>query len=234
MPTATMKTKKTAYKRKNTRKRYARKNPTGTLAPARITYGSGKHFLSPKYMGTFPYADTESLALGVADIPTTRRFRLTSLHDPDFNVGGHQPRYHDEIAAFYSQYRVLGAKMKVVFSLSNPTGAGMTVAVRTSAGTGNDPTSHVELLERPDVKHVIMNSEKPSASLTCYYSAKKTFQTGDLSALTAQFGFSPSEEFYGNIHTINTFPGSAPQQVNVQVYIDYIALCSERKQVTAS
>lgn len=218
---------------KKTPKRRFRKKKYRT-APKKVTYGSGKHFLAPKYVGKLPYADTESLSLGLADIPTTRRFRLTSIFDPDFNVGGHQPRYHDQLAEFYSQYRVLGAKMRVVYNLSNPGGTGMTVGIRTSAGTGNDPTSHVEMLERPDVKHMILNGERPSGELTCYYSAKKTFQLGDMTPLTAQFGFSPQEEFYGNIHTINTFPGSAPQQVNVQVFIDYIVLCSERKQITAS
>lgn len=211
-----------------------RKKGTASTAKALVTYGSGLHLFSKKFVGKLPYADSINLPVGVSDIPYTYRYRLTSIYDPDFQVGGHQPRYHDQLEQFYSQYRVIGAKMRVVFSLANPTGVGMTVGLRTSSGTGNDPTNHVEMLERPDVKHVILNSQRPTASRTIFYSAKKVYGKGDMDALTAQFGFNPQEEYYGNIHTVNTFPGGTPQQINVQVHVTYIVLLTERKQITAS
>lgn len=42
------------------------------------------------------------------------KFRLNSIHDPDFTSGGHQPRGHDQYQAIYSKYCVVGAEVDVV------------------------------------------------------------------------------------------------------------------------
>ena len=37
-------------------------------------------------------------------------FRMNSIFDPDHTSVGHQPRFHDQVAAIYSKYCVIGAK----------------------------------------------------------------------------------------------------------------------------
>lgn len=41
------------------------------------------------------------------------KFRLNSIFDPDLTVGGHQPRGHDQWAAIYNKYCVVGATVRV-------------------------------------------------------------------------------------------------------------------------
>ena len=225
--------RKRIMRRRATNKWTRRKKGTASTRKAAVTYSSGLHFLSPKYLGKLPYADTKTIAAGVSGAATTYRYRLTSIQDPDYTGIGHQPRYHDQLEIFYGQYRVVGAKMTCKFSLVDPSHK-MTCGLRTSVGPANDPTSHIEMLERPDVKHLVLDSTRTHGSLTCFYSAKKTYGKGSLASLTASFGSSPTEEFYGNFHTINTIPGTAAHDVNVQVHITFIVLCTERKQISAS
>lgn len=37
-------------------------------------------------------------------------FRMNSIYDPDYTSVGHQPRFHDQIAAIYSKYCVIASK----------------------------------------------------------------------------------------------------------------------------
>lgn len=40
-------------------------------------------------------------------------FRLNSTNDPDLTGGGHQPKFRDQMASFYSKYRVLSGRIKI-------------------------------------------------------------------------------------------------------------------------
>lgn len=54
--------------------------------------------------------------LAPAIIPATQSFRANGLFDPDFSVGGHQPRGYDQWMALYWNWVVLSAKITVKFS----------------------------------------------------------------------------------------------------------------------
>ena len=41
----------------------------------------------------------------------------TSLYDPEYNSGGHQPMWYDQLGTFYNKYKVYGIKYK--FTLTN-------------------------------------------------------------------------------------------------------------------
>lgn len=229
------------YKKKPCKKNYKRnykkkckKPPTSTVARQKVTFSSGKHILAEKFIGKLPYSDTVVLAAGTSDIPNYHVFRWTSINDPDYTGVGHQARFNDELSPFYAHYRVIGAKAKITFSLINPAGGAMIVGLRNSAGTANQPGNQVELIERPDVNHIIINAERPSATLTKYYSAKKVFGAGKIADLTSVFNSNPSEEYYLNLHSCNMWPAGAPQQVSATVQLTYIVLCTERKQQLAS
>lgn len=47
------------------------------------------------------------------------QYRMNSIYDPDYTTGGHQPMFHDELAAIYDRYRVHGFGYKITVSGSN-------------------------------------------------------------------------------------------------------------------
>lgn len=46
---------------------------------------------------------------------TYQTFRSNSIYDPDYTYGGHQPRSHDQYAAYYKYYRVLSCSVRATF-----------------------------------------------------------------------------------------------------------------------
>lgn len=60
------------------------------------------------------YSDSVSLGNGV-DSPYKYTIRSNSLYDPDYQVGGHQPKGFDFWAGAYKRYLVYGAKLTAYF-----------------------------------------------------------------------------------------------------------------------
>lgn len=58
---------------------------------------------------------------------TETSFRLNSLFDPEFAVGGHQPYGYDQITPFYSRYMVHA--VDVEFTFSDPSSDGLYASV---------------------------------------------------------------------------------------------------------
>ena len=54
-----------------------------------------------------------------SDTMTDILFRLNSAYDPDWQVGGHQPRGHDRMSTLYKYYDVLWTGWKCTFSLAD-------------------------------------------------------------------------------------------------------------------
>lgn len=62
------------------------------------------------------YVDTVSIAASAAATPQMYQFRCNSVFDPDYTGVGHQPMFHDEMAAQYKYYTVLRSRIKLTFS----------------------------------------------------------------------------------------------------------------------
>lgn len=76
--------------------------------------------------------------------PGTFTIRLNSLFDPQYAVGGHQPRGFDEMSAIYGEYRVLAAKVVMV---CQPLSAGSHIfgwCISSSASPPGDVNSFME------------------------------------------------------------------------------------------
>lgn len=69
-------------------------------------------FVKLKYLQIFNLVHSTTLAAS--------NMRGNSLFDPDFAVGGHQPRGFDQWAALYDRYCVYGCSIKVTFTTPAP------------------------------------------------------------------------------------------------------------------
>lgn len=67
------------------------------------------------------YCDTVNLNAPVGGAPIHHAFRASSAYDPDFSLGGHQPKGFDEWMTVYNHYTVVGAKMTATPAQDNST-----------------------------------------------------------------------------------------------------------------
>jgi len=115
------------FRRKPTKKRKRTVRPTRTR---RITRRVPRRSTMPRTIG-FPQTyytrlqitDTLQLTQGFAGVPAVYQYRLNDLFDPDVTATGHQPKFFDQFAALYSEYKVLNAKITVKFSTSQASNA---------------------------------------------------------------------------------------------------------------
>lgn len=92
------------------------------------------------------YADTILLpAAGAPGVPVTWSFRANSMYDPDYTGLGHQPMFHDEMAAQYRFYTVMRSWIKVTF----PNDANITQNLFLFCDSDfNSPTNFSNMLEQ--------------------------------------------------------------------------------------
>jgi len=107
----------------------AKKKTTFTKRKRSTKYGRRKQFRKSGYKRTYPMYSS------ICGLPTTKTvnmpyhmefttstagihyntFRSNSIYDPDYTGGGHQPRSHDQYAAYYKYYRVLSTSIRATF-----------------------------------------------------------------------------------------------------------------------
>lgn len=71
-------------------------------------------FCKLKYQVTFDFVVPPSGGL-TSNLSTIGRSLQSSLFDPEYTVGGHQPMYYDELGYFYRKYKVFGIKYRYTF-----------------------------------------------------------------------------------------------------------------------
>lgn len=83
------------------------------------------------------YVQTVTLNSGVVSgvFGTAQTFRLNSLYDPDFAVGGHQPYGYDQMQTFFNRYLVKRALVEL--TLTDPSADGLIFGCRVR--TPSDP-----------------------------------------------------------------------------------------------
>jgi len=101
---------------------------------------------NPRQLVQLKYSDSYGASL-LTLTATNQQFRCNSLFDPDYTGTGHQPYRFDQLATFYSRYRVIDFRWKVIFNSSSmpywcavgPTNGDLNAAV-TNATTFNTAT----------------------------------------------------------------------------------------------
>lgn len=231
-----------------------KRRATTSLAPWRKRYSPGKAMAKRRAKAAFRRYATRysrpSLPLSgfpesklvklryVETIPITEStlsyanylFSCNNIYDPNTTGTGHQPYGHDQWAALYNHYEVLGSKITVIATASLATNLGAIVGIQLS----DDQTIAVntnELMENNKSRYRVLVSGNGPVRLVQNWSQKKNFpgKRGD-DNLQALFGQSPTEQMYYNIY-MGSGSGLVPlTSVCLQVQIDYIVKIFERKQ----
>jgi len=154
-------------------------------------------------------------------------FRMNSLYDVDYTGAGHQPMWHDQLAAIYARYRVLGSKAKVTFvpitvngdetSVVGPWHVGVTgkqTGAALTAGSYN-------YMEDGDNDWAVLADRQGSPGVVTKYltfSPKRDLgYEPDDDVVSAAFGSTPSSVYYLNAWSIDH---STTATSNMMVTVD--------------
>lgn len=225
-------------KTRDTRPRFtARKSKVPTAAqlrdvvaqlppPVRSLNGSGPGFpkklrVRLKYGENFTYA---SLLAGTTAYNT---FRANSIFDPDQTNVGHQPRYHDQLAALYGYYYVEKCTIKATFHNASDQ-AGLIAYVIPDASTGSPavPATVSDLIEWPNSTYLHMSGENagPAPSTITKVINMKDYQEETRTNRQA-FGTNPTDAVYLNVGVFNGSAATSGAWVVVELIYDVV--CSE-------
>lgn len=154
-------------------------------------------------------------------------FRAFSIFDPDQTGVGHQPLGHDQWAALYTRYRVLGAQITVKFSDQTQLAAGTQQTPTTCVVCLNTNTTTLDdsetAIETPMSRNVQLG--RGGNSKTVYFPYVSAWKSqGDMGGLTeddysATFGNNPNADAY--FHILAERAGSSTVDTAAQVTIVY-------------
>ena len=178
------------------------------------------------------YCETVQINPGITT-PAWHIFRANSIHDPNQTGIGHQPYGHDQVAALYNHYVVLGSKITVTYitESTNSINGGVMCGIALKDDTnveGNFDT----IREAKFSKYRIVNFNK-TATLKHWFSSKKFFSGFARDKLRTAFGSNPAEEAYYQVYVVGT-NAADPSPVNCIVTIDYIVMAEELKDLGTS
>lgn len=169
-----------------------------------------------------------------AGVVTSQTFRANSIHDPDFTNTGHQPLYHDQWAAIYDQYVVLGAQIKVTFTSSSSLYSNIVGIVGDDDST---TSSNLEtLMEQNDGYSTVVGAAgAPPVTITATFSPQEMFGVDAKSDGSSQtsFGSNPTEEWYWKIYSIYS-DAETTTTTYYKADIEYTVKMSELKTPTQS
>lgn len=144
-----------------------------------------------KFTTNLVYTDSFVLDPSAGTICPFKRFRWNNLYDPDYEVGGGQPTYFDQLAAMYFRYQVNGAKMTVIFSRSSGTTSGIGpyicgVLTTDPSATSLPTTDAGTLISLPNCSFAVVNDQDGSKSVTATYSMRNyTSENSDPLTMTS-------------------------------------------------
>jgi len=155
----------------------------------------------------------------------TLNWRANDLYDPYASGFGHQPRGFDQWADMYKKFVVIGSRMTVQFaSRVSASGQGCFVSVRVNT----DPTTPTLISDVMEDRKVVSKYLPTDATrtLSIGYSHKKWKRSKPLTDVDAYCtnGASPQDVVYYQIMASAPSTAQDPQQIELNVRIDYIVV----------
>lgn len=150
----------------------------GQYAGNKVQVQRGYLPFNQKYNTRLPYVDNFAITCdGTTGLSTLNlTFNGNSMHDPQVQIGGHQPLQFDSLAAAYERVWVWGAKVMLTFA--NPSHDGMYCGYRvrstTNAVTTSGKTlSYIQEMRESKIK-AINNSGKQTTGFSFYVNNPRT------------------------------------------------------------
>lgn len=173
------------------------------------------------YKCTLLYNDQHLLTPAAAGIPDSDSYHANGLFDPFAAVGGHQPRYYDQLAPFYTRWTVTGAKIVCTFINEEPV-RGVVCAVLIN-GVATAPTLGRQYIEDPGTRWRALASRDAGSptTITQFFSLRKEVGVHAVDqAYSGSVGADPSTKFFFHIGVFSTNPamGTAPTSVEVKIF----------------
>lgn len=213
----------------------------------------------PRGFASVPFPPSKFMTLTVSspafhllqtskDIVKTAQFRANSLFDPEYALGGAQPRYYDTLCgadgsnAPYRQYTVLASKIKIMIyqdpTLTGTNGsvAGL-VSITPQRGTAGVPISLVDQQEFPLTKTVAVGNANSSKPLVLkHYCKTKNMYAGATKVLsdsdfTANYDANPTNSWLWTLGACNLLDTSTGlfgiyYTVQIKYYVRFSSLNS--------
>lgn len=163
-----------------------------------------------------------------------QQFTCNGMTDPDISGGGHQPMNFDQLAALYNHYTVIGSKIIFRISQAATTNGPMLLSYFINDDNTITPAGD-SLAEQSTSKTVSI----PTGSNNIYtlrgkWSAKKFFR-GSIMGNTDLRGNASNNPAEASLYTITAYnPLGGTSTVNIEVFIQYIAVWTELKDIAGS
>lgn len=215
----------------------ARKTNKGTRAVVsqnpRVSRGiaSGKNPLPFKLITKLAYND-KYLVTGAAGACAVRVYDASSLYDPDYSGGGHQPLGFDQLMPMYDHYVVLGSKITVRFANGTPAS---TVGVSGNAVV-TPKTSASHYIEAGATKHQCCVYQANMPVITQGYSPKIHLgieNPTDADKLQGSETTNPTDNWFFHVFVEPLGSGDSAN-CYIDVTIEYTACFIEPKQLAQS
>lgn len=192
-------------------------------------------------MFRFRYSTNISINAAASASPTEHTFRANSLFDPDLTGVGHQPYGFDQKMLFYNHFTVLGCKVEARFLPSAvPPQSVTAVGIAISPGQNLNET-YEQLRESKNGTHSLLTygTDNKPKMLTLKFSSSKFFGKSPASMIgdTLYRGSAtanPTEGAYIQVWVCGVNVLDNPDNIDVQVNIDYVAVLTERKELAQS
>jgi hypothetical protein len=188
------------------------------------------------------YCDTFTLTVGTGGVIGSEHiFRLNSLYDPDFTIGGHQPYGYDQVAALYRKYRVEGCRCEVTITNASEDGIAAFLMLQPSDGTyalAAQGTAYA--LEKPGCIMRVLNDSGSQVEKIDQYvpihtveGLKKNVTEADLTEYSAAVTTNPTKFPYLRM-AIGSLANNTGGTVQVMVKLTFDAKFFERIILSSS
>lgn len=175
----------------------------------------------------FHYSTLESFSLE-QNIIGNRVYRLNSLYDPEFALGGGQPMGFDQWSTFYLKYLVYASRIKLEFIMEsvNP--------IEVFLGPDNDespPSTSDQWVSLPYYKHKVVNSAWAPASRIAHVCSVSTLEGRRIGSEDDYAASTTANPFKTKFWQMGLLNSTSAQDitVNVRVTITYYAKMFQRR-----
>lgn len=228
---------KRVYKKRTTKRKVYRKkspwNKTSLKSYSSPMMSLGRQGFPQKLKVKHVYSDIISLT-STTGSRATQQFIANGLYDPDYTNAGHQPFLFDQLTPLYNHYTVIASKITVKASNNSASGYPMYVGMYLNDDTNITPTFY-GMIEQNDSAHkYIPAGSNASHTMTLKYSPKKAFGGSVLNNTLLQ-GTSAANPTEQQVFTIWAYqPGAQTASVDLDIFIEFIAVWTELKDISNS